>query len=340
MKNQLQIPRNIGVFILKSLSVLFLASGGMVYGQLSNSMENNLKLAQDFADGVNGRVDYRKAVYHYRAAATQGSAEAQAELAWHYLFGEGVAKSTVDALDLATLAAEQDIAYGHVILGLMYKDGMGVARNADKALDHFVKATELDKEESQAFYLLAHLLEFTFKKMEFAAFHYERAAELEREGLGNGGASYRLGVWYEDGIHYEKSIVKAVAHYEVAVDQGDYRAASPMGYLFAKGIGVEKNPAKAFKIFMKGAENGNADCQYNVGYCYYHGIGVIRSVPLSDKYVKMAARNGHEKAKQLVNNAQRGDGGPQPCPQCKGGKLIPTGNSYINCPSCGGRGVW
>ena len=86
--------------------------------------------------------EYTKALGWCRQAAEQGDAEAQANLGWMYLIGDGVARDYAEAVKWYRKAAEQGHAAGQVRLGRMYEDGYGVKKNYTEAVKWFRKGVE------------------------------------------------------------------------------------------------------------------------------------------------------------------------------------------------------
>jgi uncharacterized protein len=80
-------------------------------------------VAQDYAEGARW----------YRAAAEQGNAPAQANLATLYFEGKGVALDHAEAAKWYRRAANQGDALGQFNLGALYFNGKGVTRDLVQA---------------------------------------------------------------------------------------------------------------------------------------------------------------------------------------------------------------
>jgi len=73
--------------------------------------------------------DYTKAMFWYKKAAEQGSAEARYHIGELYYKGRGVKKNYREAFKWFHKAALQNYAGAEFSLGLMYENGNGVARD-------------------------------------------------------------------------------------------------------------------------------------------------------------------------------------------------------------------
>ena len=84
---------------------------------------------EDFYKGLSAYEagNYKKAVKWYRQAAEQGVVEAQYNLGFMYVKGQGVAQDYKTAIKWYSQAAEQGDAKAQYILGLTYGLGKGVA---------------------------------------------------------------------------------------------------------------------------------------------------------------------------------------------------------------------
>ena len=84
--------------------------------------------------------DLAKAAKLWLGAADQGHAAAQTNLGLMYKNGRGVAQSDKEAVRWYRLAADQGYAVAQFNLGFMYKNGRGVAQDYKTALAWFRKS--------------------------------------------------------------------------------------------------------------------------------------------------------------------------------------------------------
>src|SRR5262245_54123378 len=90
----------------------------------------------------------------------------------------------------------------------------------------------------------------------------------EAAEAGVGGAQWRLGSCYEDGVGVEQDVDEAVRWYRKAAEQGDPRGQTNLGICYDRGSGVEQDKAEAVEWFRRAAEQGLAWAQNSLGLAY------------------------------------------------------------------------
>ena len=86
-----------------------------------------------YAEGKIAKKDLRKAYQLTAAAADEGLASAQFNLAVMYANGEGITRDYVKAAKWYEKAAEQNYALAQFNLALMYYEGKGVEKSSEKS---------------------------------------------------------------------------------------------------------------------------------------------------------------------------------------------------------------
>jgi TonB family protein len=172
----------------------------------------------DDAQAAHRVGDYATALRVSRELAEQGDAAAQAMLGLMYAEGQGVAKDDAEAVKWYREAAEQGSADGQGHLGFMYQQGRGLAKDDAEAVKWYRKAADQGFARAQA----------------------------------------HLGFMYAEGRGVAKDDAEAVKWYRKAADQGDSRAQADLGFMYAEGRGVSKDDAEAVKWYRKAAEQGLA----------------------------------------------------------------------------------
>ena len=104
---------------------------------------------------------------------------------------------------------------------------------------------------------------------------------------------YNFGVAYANGTGVPKDLVKAVAWFRKAADQGHARAQYFLGVAYANGTACpQKDPTRAAVWYRKAAEQGLAEAQYNLGVAYYEGEGVPKDLEQAAEWYRRAADQG------------------------------------------------
>jgi TPR repeat protein len=201
---------------------------------------------------ING--DYASALRLWRELAQQGDAPAQTRLGRMYRDGRGVLRDDQQAVEWFRKAAEKDNASAQTALGYMYQQGRGVAGDYNEALQWFRKAAEQGYAPAQnnlgAMYLDGHGV----AKDEAEAVQWFRKAAEQ----GNAGAQVNLGVMYQNGRGgLPQDDQQAVEWYRKAAEQDNATAQTRLGSMYATGRGVAKDEAEAVRWYRKAAEQGD-----------------------------------------------------------------------------------
>ena len=83
----------------------------------------------DEGNAANSRGDFATAVREYKPLAERGNAQAQANLAMLYFYGDGVPKDYDQGLKWLRLAAGQNLPFAQSNLGSLYAQGIGVKKD-------------------------------------------------------------------------------------------------------------------------------------------------------------------------------------------------------------------
>ena len=95
-----------------------------------NSKDALYYLGKAYRDGMfQIPVNYQKSLVYLKAASEQNHSEATTLLGLMYLNGQGCAKNTYTAYDLFYIAAEHGSAEAQYQLALLYRDGIGVTQS-------------------------------------------------------------------------------------------------------------------------------------------------------------------------------------------------------------------
>ena len=170
-----------------------------------------------------------------RKAAEQGDAKAQTNLGVMYAEGKGIPKDAQKAMKWFRKAAEQGLALAQYNLGVTYAFGKGVPKDAQKAVKWYRKAAE--------------------------------------QGLAF--AQYDLGNMYSGGRGIPYDAQKAMKWYRKAAEQGLGFAQEDLGNMYYWGEGP-KDAQKAVKWYRKAAEQGSSLAPTRLAEMYFRGVAVPR----------------------------------------------------------------
>ncbi|MBN6065384.1 sel1 repeat family protein [Aggregatibacter actinomycetemcomitans] len=145
-------------------------------------------------------------------------------------------------------------------LGVMYRDGINVPKDANKA-----------------FYWLNLAAQQGFDK-----------AELN------------LGQLYELGIGVNQDPKLAFEWTYKSAMQGELTAVNNLGTYCLMGFGTQKNIKRAIELYQLAAENGSAEAQLNLGSLYFSGYGIPKDVNKALFWVTQSAKQEHDQGMALL----------------------------------------
>ena len=242
------------------------------------------------------RGDYATALEGFRVHAEQGNAFAQDYLGIMYRDGMGVAQDNDEAVRWFRLAAEQGNAVAQTNLGFMYGTGSGVARNDAEAVRWFRLAAEQGNAVAQDY------LGIMYRDGMGVAQDNDEAVRWFRKGAEQGYAfaQANLGFMYQNGAGVARNDAEAVHWYRLAAEQGNAFAQDNLGIMYRDGMGVAQDNDEAVRWFRKGAEQGYAFAQANLGFMYQNGAGVARNDAEAVRWYRLAAEQGNAFAQDYL----------------------------------------
>jgi len=192
--------------------------------------------------------------------------------------------------------------------GKLYREGIGVPRNVQKAIEWLQKSARKGHIEAQfdlgnMFYRGAGLK----RDYKTALQWYRRAAEQ-----GYSRAQLNLGLMYHKGEGSQKNLNIARHWFVQAAVQNDAQAQLSLGMMSLKGEGGQKDLQVSRKWLLKAAEQNNSEAQYLLGLMYYTGEGGSKDFYESRRWYALAAKSNHSKAQfHLGMMYLEGEGGSQ-----------------------------
>lgn len=201
-----------------------------------------------YAYGKGVEPDLKKAEEYYLQAAQKGYTSSYYNLAWLYYKDENNKEKNIIRLDYKKAKEYLELGVKNRnyrsmnLLGIFYRDGLGVKKDIKKAVNLFEKGSRYDK------YAAKHLANYYKDKKDYknALKYYKNASNK-----GDASAQIELGILYEKGLGTKKDIKKALAYYKDAFK--NYRddsqkdiAAYNIGLIYQYGKGnMEKDLKKA-----------------------------------------------------------------------------------------------
>lgn len=183
--------------------------------------------------------------------ADSGNPDAQFELGWRHLGGEGVAKDEKKAADWFQKSADQHNLPAMNALGTLHEEGVGLPKDEKKAFEW-----------------------------------YEKAAKY-----GFPLAQQNLAECYEAGKGVEKDAAEALKWLERAAHQDYAPSQAAYAWKLERGEGVTKNTKEAAGWYLKAAQGGLIRAMTHMAYLYYTGTGVPLDYRRAEAWYRRAAKS-------------------------------------------------
>ncbi|KAG0195682.1 hypothetical protein BGX33_002806 [Mortierella sp. NVP41] len=229
-------------------------------------------------------------------SASLGDKDAQVALGDMYRDGRGVEKDYQAAMDWYLKAADQGDPVGQRQVGNLHHYGQGVPRNHYQAMEWYLKAAGQGSADAQCNigngYLNGHGVSQDYS---LAMAWYFKAADQ-----GHAGAQVNIGTMYSDGRGVPQDNSQAMTWFLKAADQGDVAAQCNIGMLYSKGQGVPQDFSQAMTWYHKSADQGYGRAQCNIGVSYEHGQGVPQDWSKAMEWYKKAADQGYSHAEDYI----------------------------------------
>ena len=219
-----------------------------------------------------------------------------------------------------TIAAHQ--------LGKVYRDGLGVDADTEKAMAWFRKAAErgeLCSAHALGKLLLStdtpddgvrwlrhaadrayHYSQYTLGKLYLKGEHVSQDVDTGLEylrasaGRGNQFAQYTLGKLYLKGEHVGQEVDTALKYLRASAVQKNQFAQYTLGKLYLSGEHVPKDVGIALEYLKASAEQENPFAQYTLGKVYLSGEHVRKNVDTALEYLKASAEQGNQYAQYTL----------------------------------------
>ena len=128
---------------------------------------------------------------------------------------------------------------------------------------------------------------------------YSKALESWRDAAqaGDGGAAFRLGTAYLDGVVTKRNPKEAIKWIKLGAKLGDARAESELGAIYdcqlykCSTLGLKKSPRLAAQFYLSAARKGEPQSQYNIAVLLEEGIGIKQNYVEAYKFYTLAIEN-------------------------------------------------
>ena len=237
---------------------------------------------------------------HSPDESNAGQGFAQYALGKKYRDGQGVERNIQKAVELFTLAAKQGNSFAAFALGKMYlSNDASLPRDEATALNWITYASERGNQFAQC-YLGKLLLKGAdgIPQDTNAALRWLRASVDQ----GNVYAEYALAMAYLKGKIVPKDALKALELLRHASSQDNQFAQYQLGKMLLQGEEAPKDVTAAVHWLTVSAMHGNQYAQYALGKLYLLGKDVEKDKASAAKWFQMAADQGNEYAQYFLKH--------------------------------------
>lgn len=237
---------------------------------------------------------------HSPDESNAGQGFAQYALGKKYRDGQGVERNIQKAVELFTLAAKQGNSFAAFALGKMFlSNDASLPRDEATALNWITYASERGNQFAQC-YLGKLLLKGAdgIPQDTNAALRWLRASVDQ----GNVYAEYALAMAYLKGKIVPKDALKALELLRHASSQDHQFAQYQLGKMLLQGEEAPKDVAAAVHWLTVSAMHGNQYAQYALGKLYLLGKDVEKDKASAAKWFQMAADQGNEYAQYFLKH--------------------------------------
>lgn len=303
-----------------------MASAQQTLDEATDSIRNVLDLAKKgdatsqnevggwYYRGRHVKQNYEEALQWWAKAAKQGNTQAIGNMGLCYQTGNGIAADSLKATQLYQRSikegnktlfnqhvelAKKGSVFSDMLIASCYQNGIGVAKDSDKAVPFLTAAAEKNCIPAQ---LDLGVLLLNSKKAAEAAPWFKRGADL-----GNIPCTFYYGKMLMEGLGVKADKKDGANYLLKAADTGFPQAMYYLGKCYASGDGVTKNAEQAVKWYRLAAGKGVAGAQWDLAQCLRTGEGSQVNYDQALYWYAEAAANGRTKAfRQLIADSISG----------------------------------
>lgn len=234
------------------------------------------------------------------AKAQSGDETYQYGVGMLYADGISVARDSASAFRWFERAAQKGHVQSISAIGAAYAAGDGVEVDYKAAKRYLTKAEK--KGDARAMERLGFLYENGFgvrRSLALAIFKYQKAAER-----GNSDAMIALGRMLENGVGMDVDLQRAAAWYRSAVANDSAVAQRKLAEFLFYGKGVDKEPSEAVKLVRLSANQGDADAIALLGHAYEEGLGVDADGEKAKELYRKAVGKGSQLGRLYLANLE------------------------------------
>lgn len=243
--------------------------------------------------------DVRRAEELYREGLSRGSEDCGVGLAWMRVAGLDSRSEGIDPSGLLEGPAEKGDVIAQCLLGFIYRYGVCVPTSYERALYHFLQASDQGSSFARCQLGLMYEegivdeneLEFTtLNDLTLRMYLMNNLEEL---------AQYRIAVMREDGRY--DSVLTATDYYKEAAEAGNPIAMYRLARTYMESRSKRKH---AFRLCSQAADCCLPEAEMMMAEFYAEGIVVRRSKDIARMWLERAKIHGHPDADRMMQKLE------------------------------------
>lgn len=252
--------------------------------------------------------NFKEALQWWSKSAEQGNVQAIGNMGLCYQTGNGIEKDSLMATKLykksiqkgskALFAQNVELAnkgnvFSNILVASCYQNGIGVAKDAAKAIPFLKNAAERNCVPAQLDLAMTLL---NSKKPEEAAPWFKKGSDN-----GNIPCTFYYGKMLLEGLGVKADKKDGANYLLKAADAGFPQAMYYVGNCYVNGDGLTKNVEQGVKWYKLAAGKGVANAEWALAQCYRKGEGTPVNYDQALYWYAEASAKGHTRAfKQLI----------------------------------------
>jgi hypothetical protein len=263
-----------------------------------HSVEQEIKLANDYFAGRGVERDFKQSAYWFEMAAKRGDPQAQVQIGYFYEAGIGVPKDPARAAHWYQLAASGGLASANVNLGVLYFWGIGVKKNEQLAIQLFREAANHRSGLADCYLGDAYYLGTGVPRDAAEGEHwYAKGAEMH-----NPQAEYNLGLLFFDRPDHVQDLHKAARLFRGSSAAGYVPAMYSLGLLLARKPGLSKSSNEAITLLNESENAGNWKSSAVLGVLARDGQAGPQDSGAAYYHFRVAMLQGGDDARKRLEN--------------------------------------
>jgi TPR repeat protein len=254
-----------------------------------------------YAPSSHGQSHDEKKLLKLQAQAQRGVVTAEAELADHYLKGNGVPRDAALAAHWYEKAAQSGNVNAQNWIGYFYQTGVGVPVDLSRALHWYQLAAASGSSDGKLNLGILYLSGLGVRKdIPFAMQLFEEAARK-----GDGIAACFLGDIYYFGLTGTRDLPTAEKWFQMGVELHDPMAAYHLGELFSVTTDHPHDFRKAADLLRRSVESGYVPAMHSLGLLLFKHPEIKQAEHESTTLLETAANAGEWRSSVLLGIRDR-----------------------------------